>query len=249
MNSFHMLTHVRIWSAASAGSPHLSLCWQQVTLQQHNKTVQPLDAVQQTKTQVGVQFQLHSFFNFALDSGDCSASKTIRFTVQHSLDIHLGSGTIPPELFRLTHSRTCLIYCGYQGYARTHCVWCLCQSVKCSVFTNFRSKTLPPFSKHSASAGSLTPSLPTVSRHHTVQGCSKGVLVRSTKVAGVASVQHDRRCMTHCELFLCQQANWTLLWHSSAEQVNCLTEIRTVQRTNTKRVLMNSYFKGKQTFA
>jgi len=37
MNSFHMLTHVRIWSAAlstaSAGCPHLSLYWQQVTSQ------------------------------------------------------------------------------------------------------------------------------------------------------------------------------------------------------------------------
>jgi len=33
MNSFHMLTHVRIWSAASVDTPHLSLCWQQVTSQ------------------------------------------------------------------------------------------------------------------------------------------------------------------------------------------------------------------------
>jgi len=30
MNSFHVLAHVGIWSAASA---HLSLCWQQVTSQ------------------------------------------------------------------------------------------------------------------------------------------------------------------------------------------------------------------------
>lgn len=59
MNSFYMLTHVRIWSAAvstsSADCPHLSLYWQPVTSHQHNKTV-PLDAVQHTKTQVGVEF-------------------------------------------------------------------------------------------------------------------------------------------------------------------------------------------------
>ena len=36
---FHMLTHVRVRRGTSGGSPHLSLCWQQVTSQQREETV------------------------------------------------------------------------------------------------------------------------------------------------------------------------------------------------------------------